>query len=165
MKEIIGSFQAQGLRFGIVAAHFNEMITRKLFDGAVEALKRHGADVALSTAVWVPGSFEIPVAAKKLAESGQYDAIITLGTIIKGSTAHFDYVAAQTASGVANVSQITGVPVIFGILTTETIEQALERAGTKMGNKGFEAAQAAIEMANVMRELKAPVKQYAVSSS
>lgn len=168
MKEIIGSFQAQGLKFGIVVAHFNELITRKLYEGAIEALKRHGADVNQSTTVWVPGSFEVPIAAKKLADSGNYDAVITLGAIIKGSTSHFDFVAAQAASGIANVSQVTGVPVIFGILTTDTIEQAIERAGTKMGNKGFEAAQAAIEMANVMRELdkdnKAPVKQYVVQN-
>ncbi len=153
MKEVIGSFQAQGLRFGIIVAHFNELVTRKLLEGAIEGLIRHGADAEQVTTVWVPGSFEIPVVAKKMATSGQYDAIITLGAIIRGSTSHFDYVASQAASGVAHAAQESGIPVIFGVLTTETIEQALERAGTKMGNKGFEAAMAAIETAQVMKSL------------
>lgn len=168
MKEIQGSFQAQGQKIGIVVAHFNEMITKKLLEGALEGLKRHGADLEHTTVVWVPGSFEIPVAAKKLAASGQYDAVITLGAIIRGSTTHYDYVAGQASSGISAISQETGVPVIFGILTTDTIEQAIERSGTKMGNKGFEAAQAAIEMANVMKELDAThpdhVKQFAMQS-
>jgi 6,7-dimethyl-8-ribityllumazine synthase len=168
MKEIQGAFQAQGLKFGIVVAHFNEMITKKLLEGAVEGLKRHGADLDESIVVWVPGAFEIPVAAKKLAASGKYDAVITLGAIIRGSTTHFDFVAGQASSGIAAISQETGVPTIFGILTTDTIEQAIERSGTKMGNKGFESAQAAIEMANVMKELNAShpdnVGKYALHS-
>lgn len=168
MIEIQGSFQAQGQKIGIVVAHFNEMITKKLLEGALEGLKRHGADLDQTTVVWVPGAVEIPVVAKRLAVSGKYDAIITLGAIIRGSTSHFDYVAGQVSSGVSAISQDTGVPVIFGVLTTDTIEQAIERSGTKMGNKGFEAAQAAIEMANVMKELDAThsdsVNQYALQS-
>jgi 6,7-dimethyl-8-ribityllumazine synthase len=154
MKQIVGSFQGQGLRFAIVVSSFNEFITKKLLEGSIECLRKHGVEVENTTVAWVPGAFEIPVVAKRLALTDRYDAIVTLGAIIKGSTAHFDYVASQAAAGVASASHVTGIPVIFGILTTDTIEQALERAGTKMGNKGFESAMAAIEMANLMKQIE-----------
>jgi len=148
-----GQLSAAGLKFGIVAGRFNEFITSKLLDGAVDALKRHGAsDDAISVA-WVPGAFEIPMVAKKMAESGSYDAVICLGTVIRGSTPHFDYIAAEVSKGIAQVGMVTGVPTIFGVITTDSIEQAIERAGTKAGNKGFGAAEAAIEMANLLRSM------------
>ena len=148
-----GQLSAAGLKFGIVAGRFNEFITSKLLDGAVDALKRHGAsDDAISVA-WVPGAFEIPMVAKKMAESGSYDAVICLGTVIRGSTPHFDYIAAEVSKGIAQVGMATGVPTIFGVITTDSIEQAIERAGTKAGNKGFGAAEAAIEMANLLRSM------------
>lgn len=148
-----GQLSAGGLRFGIVAGRFNEFITSKLLDGAVDALKRHGAsDDAISVA-WVPGAFEIPMVARKMAESGSYDAVICLGTVIRGSTPHFDYIAAEVSKGIAQVGMATGVPTIFGVITTDSIEQAIERAGTKAGNKGFGAAEAAIEMANLLRSM------------
>ena len=148
-----GQLVAQGLRFGIVVARFNEFITSKLLGGALDGLKRHGADEKEIDIAWVPGAFEIPLVAKKMAESKKYDAVICLGTVIRGSTPHFDYVCAEVSKGVAHVGLDTGVPTIFGVLTTETIEQAVERAGTKAGNKGFDAALTAIETANLLKAL------------
>ncbi len=154
MKTIEGKLDATGLRFGIVIARFNEFISGKLLAGCLDGLRRHGADEAQIEVIWSPGSFEIPLLAKKLAVSGRYDAIICLGAVIRGSTPHFDYVAAEVSKGVAQVSLESGLPVIFGVLTTDNIEQAIERAGTKGGNKGFDAALAAIEMARVIREIQ-----------
>ena len=151
MKVLEGKLTAEGLRIGIVAARFNEFITNKLLGGAVDALVRHGAKEADITLAWVPGAFEIPLAAQKMAGSGKFDAVICLGAVIRGSTPHFDYVAGEVTKGVAQVTLQTGVPTIFGVLTTENIEQAIERAGTKAGNKGFDAAMTAIEMANLLK--------------
>ncbi|MNE28052.1 6,7-dimethyl-8-ribityllumazine synthase [compost metagenome] len=149
-----GNLVSEGLKYGIVVGRFNEFITSKLLSGALDALKRHGvADEEVSVA-WVPGAFEIPFFAQKMAESGKYDAVITLGTVIRGSTTHYDYVCNEVAKGVAAVGLKTGVPTIFGVVTTENIEQAIERAGTKAGNKGWDAAMAAIEMANLTNQLK-----------
>lgn len=153
MKVIQGELQAKGLTFGIVVSRFNDFITAKLLDGAVDALVRHGAKEDDIDVVKVPGAFEIPLAAKKLAAKGRYQAIICLGTVIRGSTPHFDYVAAEVSKGVASASLDTGVPMAFGVLTTDTIEQAVERAGTKSGNKGFDSAMTAIEMAQLMKKL------------
>jgi len=152
-KTIEGILVAKGLKFGIVASRFNEFITTKLIEGAIDALKRHGAAEDAVDLAWVPGAFEIPLVAQKLAQSGKYDAVICLGAVIRGSTPHFDYVAAEASKGIAHVMLATGVPVIFGVLTTDTIEQAIERAGTKAGNKGFDAAVSAIEMASLMKNL------------
>lgn len=149
-----GSLTAKGLKFAIIVSRFNEFITSKLLGGAHDALKRHGASENDIDVIWVPGAFEIPLIAKKLAKSAKYDAIITLGTVIRGSTSHYDYVCNEVAKGVANVSIQEETPVIFGVLTTENIEQAIERAGTKSGNKGFEAAVGAIEMANLLKVLE-----------
>jgi 6,7-dimethyl-8-ribityllumazine synthase len=149
-NHIQGNLSAAGRYFGVVASRFNDFIVRPLLDGALDAIARHGGDLNSVDVVWVPGSYEIPVAAKRLALSGRYDAIICLGAVIRGATAHFDYVAGGAASGISSVALETNVPVIFGVITTETIEQAIERAGTKLGNKGFEAAVAAIEMADLM---------------
>ena len=154
MNIMEGNFSAEGLRFGIIAARFNEFITNKLVSGAVDALTRHGADEAEITLSWVPGAYEIPLIALKMAGSKKYDAVICLGTVIRGGTPHFEYVAGEVAKGVAQVNMQTGVPTIFGVLTTENIEQAIERAGAKAGNKGFDAAMAAIEMANLMKNLE-----------
>jgi 6,7-dimethyl-8-ribityllumazine synthase len=140
----------------VVAARFNEFIVRPLLDGALDAIVRHGGSAESVDVAWVPGAHEIPVAARRMALSGRYDALICLGTVIRGSTPHFDYVAGAASSGVSAVALETGMPVIFGVLTTETIEQAIERAGTKAGNKGFEAAVTAIEMASLMDELPGP---------
>jgi 6,7-dimethyl-8-ribityllumazine synthase len=148
-----GRLDATGLRIALVASRFNETITRSLLEGAVSGLRRHGADDAGITVAWVPGAFELPLAAQRRAASGEFDAVVWLGAVIRGATAHFDYVAGQAAAGAARVSLDTGVPVIFGVLTTDTIEQAIERSGTKAGNKGFDAAVAAIEMADVLRQL------------
>ena len=148
-----GKLTAEGLRFGIVVSRFNEFITSRLLEGALDALKRHGADLDGTEVAWVPGSFEIPLVAQKMARSGRYNAVICLGAVIRGSTPHFDYIAAEVTKGVATVSLSTGVPVVFGVITTDSIEQAIERAGTKMGNKGADAAVTAIEMANLMRDL------------
>ena len=137
-------------KFCIIISRFNEFIGSKLLSGAIDELKRHGVDEANIDVVWCPGAFEIPLVAKKCANSGNYNAIITLGAVIKGSTSHYDYVCAEVSKGVASVSLETGIPVIFGVLTTDNIEQAIERAGTKSGNKGSEAAKSAIEMANLM---------------
>jgi len=154
MRTIEGKLDASGLRFGIVIARFNEFISGKLLAGCLDGLKRHGADEQAIEVVWLPGSFEIPLLAKNMAASGNYDAVICLGAVIRGATPHFDYVAAEVSKGVAQAALETGRPVIFGVLTTDNIEQAIERAGTKGGNKGFDAALAAIEMANVIKELK-----------
>ncbi len=153
MKIIEGKLDATGLRFGIVIARFNEFISGKLLSGCLDGLKRHGAaDDAIEVA-WSPGSFEIPMLAKKMAASKKYDAVICLGAVIRGATPHFDYVAAEVSKGVAAVGLETGVPVIFGVLTTDNLEQAIERAGTKGGNKGFDAALAGIEMVNLLRNM------------
>ncbi|SDH09999.1 6,7-dimethyl-8-ribityllumazine synthase [Alteribacillus persepolensis] len=149
-----GNLVGTGLKIGIVAGRFNEFITSKLLGGAEDTLKRHGVSESDVDVAWVPGAFEIPFAAKKMAETGKYDAIITLGTVIKGSTPHFDYVCSEVTKGVGNLSLEKGLPVIFGVVTTNTIEQAIERAGTKAGNKGAEAAAAAIEMANLDKSIK-----------
>ena len=151
MKTYEGKLTAEGLKVAIVAARFNEFITNKLVGGAIDALKRHGANEGDLTIAWVPGAFEIPLAAQKMAGSGRYDAVICLGAVIRGSTPHFDYVAGEVTKGVAQVTLQTGVPTIFGVLTTENLEQAIERAGTKSGNKGFDAAMTAIEMANLLK--------------
>ncbi|MGE7602718.1 6,7-dimethyl-8-ribityllumazine synthase [Peribacillus sp. NPDC097675] len=143
--QLIGS----GLKVGIVVGRFNEFITSKLLGGALDGLKRHGVDEDDIDIAWVPGAFELPLIAKKLVNTGKYDAVIGLGTVIRGSTTHYDYVCNEAAKGMASVALDTGVPVIFGLLTTENIEQAIERAGTKSGNKGYEAAVSAIEMANL----------------
>ncbi|MNW36123.1 6,7-dimethyl-8-ribityllumazine synthase [Fontibacillus panacisegetis] len=149
-----GNLVSEGLKYGIVVGRFNEFITSKLLSGALDALKRHGVKDEEVSVAWVPGAFEIPFAAQKLAESGKYDAVITLGTVIRGSTTHYDYVCNEVAKGVAAVGLKTGVPTIFGVVTTENIEQAIERAGTKAGNKGWDSAMAAIEMANLTNQLK-----------
>jgi 6,7-dimethyl-8-ribityllumazine synthase len=146
-----GNLVGTGLKIGIVAGRFNEFITGKLLSGALDALKRHGVSEEHVSIAWVPGAFEIPLTAKKMAKTNHYDAVITLGTVIRGATPHFDYVSGEAAKGVANAAMETGIPVIFGVLTTDTIEQAIERAGTKAGNKGWEAAVSAIEMANLYR--------------
>ncbi|WP_010498963.1 6,7-dimethyl-8-ribityllumazine synthase [Paenibacillus elgii] len=148
-----GHLVSQGLKYGIVVGRFNEFITNKLLGGAQDALKRHGVHEDEVEIAWVPGAFEISLIAQKMAESGKYDAVITLGAVIRGSTPHFDYVCNETAKGVAAISLKTGIPVIFGVLTTDSIEQAVERAGTKAGNKGWEAAASAIEMANLTKQL------------
>jgi 6,7-dimethyl-8-ribityllumazine synthase len=152
MRTFEGHLVGTGLRVGIVAGRFNELIVSKLVGGALDALKRHGVEDEQVDVAWVPGAFEIPLIAKKMAESGRYDAVVTLGAVIRGSTPHFDYVCNETAKGVASLSLATGIPVIFGVLTTDNIEQAIERAGTKAGNKGWEAATAAIEMANLSKQ-------------
>ncbi len=153
MKTYEGELQAKGLRFGIVVSRFNDFITNKLLAGAVDMLLRHGAVEKDIEVVKVPGSFEIPLAAKKLAEKKSYDAVICLGTVIRGATPHFDYVAAEVSKGIASVSLETGVPIAFGVITSDTIEQAVERAGTKSGNKGADAAMTAIEMAQLLKKL------------
>jgi 6,7-dimethyl-8-ribityllumazine synthase len=153
MRFIEGELNAEGLRFGIVVSRFNDFITGKLLDGALDALKRHGALEESIDVVRVPGSFEIPLVAKKLAAKGDYDAIVCLGTVIRGATPHFDYVAAEVSKGIAAASLDTGVPIAFGVITSDTIEQAVERAGSKSGNKGWDAAMTAIEMAQVVRRL------------
>jgi len=153
-RVLTGEIFGQGLRFGIVVARFNSLVTQSLLDGALAALQRHGvADDAIDVA-WVPGSFEIPLAAKKLAETGEYAAVICLGAVIRGETDHYDHVAGAVTSGVARVGLDTGVPTIFGILTTDTVEQAFNRAGLKAGNNGYEAAVTAIEMAGLLRAVR-----------
>ncbi len=149
-----GNLDAKGQKFGIVVSRFNSFICERLLEGAVDAIVRHGATDADICVARVPGAFEIPLAAKKMAESGKYDAIICLGAVIRGNTPHFDYVASEVSKGVASVSIDSGVPIAFGVLTTDTIEQAVERAGTKAGNKGFEAAVTAIETVNLFKALK-----------
>jgi 6,7-dimethyl-8-ribityllumazine synthase len=154
VNHIEGNLTAEGRSFGIVASRFNDFVVKALLEGAIEAFRRHGCDVGAIDVVWVPGSYEIPVVARELALSGRYDAIVCLGAVIRGATAHFDYVAGGVSGGISNVALETGVPIIFGVITTETIEQAIERAGTKMGNKGFEAAVSAMEMADLMSKLQ-----------
>jgi 6,7-dimethyl-8-ribityllumazine synthase len=151
-----GRLDAAGLRVAIVASRFNETITRQLLEGALSGLRRCGLDEAGTTVAWVPGAFELPLAARRLAASGEFDAVIALGAVIRGATAHFEYVAGQAAAGLSQAGLDTGVPVVFGLLTTDTIEQAVERSGAKAGNKGFEAALTAIEMADLLRQLPKP---------
>lgn len=150
-----GQLVGTGLRFALVASRFNEFITRKLLEGALDALSRHGVGEGDIDIAWVPGAFEIPLVAKRMAASGRYDAVICLGAVIRGATPHFDYVAAEVTKGIALAGLETGVPVLLGVLTTDTIEQAIERAGTKAGNKGFDAALGAVEMADLLRRLPA----------
>lgn len=153
IKTIEGHLDGKGLKFGIVQSRFNDFISGRLVEGAIDGLERHGAKRENITIAKVPGSYEIPMVAKKMAESGKYDAVICLGAVIRGSTPHFDYVAGEAAKGIAMVGLEVGIPVIFGVLTTDTIEQAVERAGTKAGNKGYDAAMSAIEMVRVMKAL------------
>jgi len=153
MKRFEGELQAEGLKFAIIVSRFNEFITGKLLDGALDALMRHGSSEKNIDIIKVPGSFEIPLVAKKVAGKKSYDAVICLGTVIRGATPHFDYVAAEAAKGIATASMETGVPIAFGVLTTDTIEQAIERAGSKSCNKGWDAAMVAIEMAQHMKKL------------
>ena len=153
-KMIEAGLQAKGKKFGIIASRFNDFITARLIDGALDALIRSGAEDKDITLLKVPGAFEIPLAAQKMAKQGKYDALICLGAVIRGATTHYDYVCAEVSKGIASVSLDSGVPVMFGILTTETIEQAIERAGTKAGNKGFDVALGAVEMANLFDSLK-----------
>ena len=154
MKVLEGNLVAEGLKIGIVAARFNEFIVSKLIGGAEDALKRHGVREEDIELAWVPGAFEIPLIAKKMANSKKYDAVICLGAVIKGSTSHYDYVCAEVSKGIATVSLNSNIPVMFGVLTTDSIEQAIERAGTKAGNKGFDVAVSAIEMCNVIKTLE-----------
>lgn len=147
-----GHLVGTDLKIGIVVARFNEFITGKLLSGAEDALRRHGVSASNVEIAWVPGAYEIPLVAKKMAASGKYDAVITLGTVIRGATPHFDYVCSEVAKGVSAINMQEGIPVIFGVLTTDTIEQAIERAGTKAGNKGWDAGTAAIEMANLLKQ-------------
>ncbi len=154
VRTLEGQLAAAGLTFGIVASRFNDFMTSRLLEGALDALRRHGAEEERITVVKVPGSFEIPLAAKRLAASGQIDAVICLGTVIRGATPHFEYIAGEVAKGIAAAMLETGVPITFGVLTTDSLEQAVERAGSKGGNKGFDAACSAIEMANLLREMK-----------
>ena len=153
VKVIEGKYNAQGLRFGIVVSRFNEFFTSKLMSGAIDCLLRHDANKDDITVAWVPGAFELPLVAKKMAESGKYDAIIAIGTVIRGSTTHYDYVCNEAAKGIAQASMATGVPVSFSVVTTENLDQAIERSGTKAGNKGVDGAMTAIEMANLLRQI------------
>ncbi|MEG0181515.1 MAG: 6,7-dimethyl-8-ribityllumazine synthase [Romboutsia sp.] len=152
MRIIEGNLVAESIKVGIVVGRFNEFIVSKLLGGAIDGLKRHGADEDNIDVAWVPGAFEIPLIAKKMAKNEKYDAVICLGAVIKGATPHFDYVCAEASKGIASVSLYSEKPVIFGILTTDTIEQAIERAGTKAGNKGYDSAVTAIEMANLLKQ-------------
>ncbi len=152
-KQFEGVLLGENLKFGLVISRFNEFITRKLLDGTEDALIRHGVEEKDIDVAWVPGSFEIPLVAKKMALSKQYDAIICLGAVIRGGTPHFDYIAAEVSKGIAKVGLDSGLPVIFGVVTADTLEQAIERAGTKMGNKGAQAAEQAIEMANLLKTI------------
>jgi 6,7-dimethyl-8-ribityllumazine synthase len=153
IKIMEGELSGKGFKFGIVVSRFNEFISKKLLEGALDCLLRHRTEKKDIEIAWVPGSFEIPVVAQKLAESKKYDALICLGTLIRGSTSHFEYIASEVSKGIASVALKYGIPVIFGVLTTENIEQAIERAGTKSGNKGFNAAESAIEMANLFKSI------------
>ena len=148
-----GKVIGQGMKIGIVAARFNEFIVSKLLSGAVDGLVRHGVEEDDITAAWVPGAFEIPLMAEKMAQSGKYDAIICVGAVIRGSTSHYDYVCNEVSKGIAQVGLKSGIPVLFGVVTTENIEQAIERAGTKAGNKGYDCALSAIEMVNLLRQM------------
>lgn len=153
MKVIEGVFSGEGLKIGIIASRFNEFITSKLVSGAEDCLKRHGVSDNDMSVAWVPGAFEIPIIAKRMATSGKYDAVICVGTVIRGATSHYDYVCNEVSKGIAAVSLETGIPVLFGILTTDTIEQAIERAGTKAGNKGTDCAMSALEMINLIKNI------------
>ncbi|MDK2964774.1 MULTISPECIES: 6,7-dimethyl-8-ribityllumazine synthase [Lacrimispora] len=155
MKVFEGTLVPKDVRIGIVAARFNEFITSKLLGGALDCLKRHGIGEENIEVAWVPGAFEIPLIASKMADCGKYDAVICLGAVIRGSTTHYDYVCSEVSKGIAQVSLSSGIPVMFGVLTTENIEQAIERAGTKAGNKGFDCAAAAIEMVSLIRGIQA----------
>ena len=152
MKTFEGNLIAKGLKFGIITGRFNEFIGGKLLAGAIDALKRHGVEEENIEIAWVPGAFEIPLVAKKMAKTDEYDAVICLGAVIRGATPHFEYVSGEVSKGIASASLETGVPIIFGVLTTDSIEQAIERAGTKSGNKGYDAAVTAIEMANLLKQ-------------
>lgn len=154
MNTFEGKLIAEGLKFAIIVGRFNEFISSKLLSGAIDGLNRHGAKEDEIEIIWVPGAFEIPLIAKKLAKSNKYDAIICIGAVIRGSTPHFEYVSNEVAKGIANVSLSTEIPIIFGVLTTDNIEQAIERAGTKNGNKGYDAAITAIEMANLLKNIE-----------
>lgn len=154
-KYFEGHLVGKGLRFGLVVGRFNEFITNKLLSGAIDALVRHGVEEEAIEAAWVPGAFELPAVAKRMVDMGKYDAVICLGAVIRGATPHFDYVASEVSKGVAKVGLDSGLPVIFGVITADSIEQAIERAGTKAGNKGWDAAVTAIEMANLMRAMDA----------
>jgi 6,7-dimethyl-8-ribityllumazine synthase len=157
MTSYSGQLRGDGLRVAIACGRFNDLITERLLAGARDGLLRHGVDEASITEVWVPGAFELPLVAKRLAGSGEFDAVICLGAVIRGATGHYEHVAGQCAAGIQQAQMETGVPVVFGVLTTDTIEQAIERAGTKAGNKGYESAETAIEMADLLRQLpKAP---------
>jgi len=153
VKTLEGVLTAKGLSFGIVVSRFNEFFSKKLLDGALDCIVRHGGDEKAVTVAWVPGGFELPMAAKRMAASGKYDAVIALGALIRGNTPHFEYIAAEVAKGLATSALETNLPVAFGVITTDTLEQAIERSGTKAGNKGFDAAMAAIEMANLYKVL------------
>jgi len=153
MRTYEGHIDGRNLRIGIVAARFNSFVTTKLLDGALDALRRNGVDLDAVGVAWVPGAFEIPVVARRMAKSGEYDAVVCLGAVIRGDTPHFDYVAGESAKGIAQVALETDIPVIYGVVTTENLEQAIERAGTRMGNKGAEAVLAAIEMVRLMESL------------
>lgn len=152
-KTIQAQLVAKGKKFGVIASRFNDFITNRLLDGCIDTLVRHGVKDSDVEVLWVPGAFEIPLVAHRMAKSKKYDAVICLGTVIRGSTPHFDYIASEAAKGIAHVSFSTGIPAIFGIITADSIEQAIERAGTKDGNKGRDAAMSAIEMANLMDEI------------
>ncbi|WP_122789313.1 6,7-dimethyl-8-ribityllumazine synthase [Intestinibacillus sp. Marseille-P6563] len=154
MKVFEGNLVSKKIKVGIVAARFNEFITSKLLSGALDGLKRHNVEEDDISVAWVPGAFEIPLIASKMAKSGKYDAVICLGAVIRGSTTHYDYVCSEVSKGIANVSLASDIPVLFGVLTTENIEQAIERAGTKAGNKGYDCALSAIEMVNLIREIE-----------
>ncbi len=154
MKTFEGKLVSKGIKIGIVAARFNEFITSKLLSGALDGLLRHNVGTEDIHTAWVPGAFEIPLVASKMAKSGRYDAVICLGAVIRGSTSHYDYVCSEVSKGIASVSLASGIPVLFGVLTTESIEQAIERAGTKAGNKGYDCALAAIETVNLLREIE-----------
>ncbi|HCW04605.1 MAG TPA: 6,7-dimethyl-8-ribityllumazine synthase [Clostridium sp.] len=154
MKEYEGNLIGNGLKFGIVVGRFNEFIGSRLLGGAIDALKRHGVDEEDIEISWVPGAFEMPLIAKKMATSGKYDGVICLGAVIRGATPHFEYVSSEVSKGIAQVSLDSDIPTIFGIITSDTIEQAIERAGTKSGNKGYDAATTAIEMANLMKQMQ-----------
>lgn len=152
VKQLEGQLNAEGFRFGLVVSRFNEFISSKLLTGALDVLKRHGAHEENIEVLWVPGSFEIPLVAKKMAKSGRYDAVVCLGAVIRGDTPHFEYVASEVAKGIALVGLETEIPVMFGIITSDSLEQAIERAGTKAGNKGWDAALGAIEMVNLLKK-------------
>jgi 6,7-dimethyl-8-ribityllumazine synthase len=152
-KQYEGMLLGKGLKFGVVVSRFNEFFSRKLFDGAMDALLRHGVENNDIEVAWTPGSFEIPLIAMKMAQTKKYDAVICLGAVIRGSTPHFDYIAAEVTKGIANINLNTGIPIIYGVITTDTLEQAIERSGSKVGNKGKDAAVSAIEMANLVKSI------------